>query len=258
MPDFTLSVYQKVLEPLQQSGYVFQPFKEFLLSPQERVVVLRHDVDRLPLNSLITAGLENSMGITGTYYFRSEPQSFDEKIIEQISAFNHEIGYHYENLSACKGNYNEAIHDFEKNLSRLRTIAPVSTICMHGSPLSKYDNRKIWNHYNYRDFDIIGEPYFDIDFSKVLYLTDTGRRWDGEKVSVRDKPMSGKTSLAEQYSFHSTFDIIEAAKKDQLPSKMMITVHPQRWTDNWVPWIKELVIQRAKNVVKKIIVWRHR
>jgi hypothetical protein len=37
------------------------------------------------------------------------------------------------------------------------------------------------------DFGIIAEPYFDVDFKEVLYLTDTGRRWDGDEVSVRDK-----------------------------------------------------------------------
>ena len=58
---------------------------------------------------------------------------------------------------------------------------------MHGSPLSKYDNKLLWKYYNYRDFGIIGEPYFDVDFSKVLYLTDTGRRWNGNRVSIRDK-----------------------------------------------------------------------
>jgi len=58
---------------------------------------------------------------------------------------------------------------------------------MHGSPLSRYDNRRICDKYNYRDFGITGEPYFDLDFTKVLYLTDTGRRWDGNKVSLRDK-----------------------------------------------------------------------
>jgi len=61
---------------------------------------------------------------------------------------------------------------------------------MHGSPLSKWDNRDLWKRYNYRDFGIIGEPYFDVNFDKVLYLTDTGRRWDGEGVSVRDKVTS--------------------------------------------------------------------
>jgi len=37
------------------------------------------------------------------------------------------------------------------------------------------------------DYGIIAEPYFDMDFKEVLYLTDTGRRWDGDRVSVRDK-----------------------------------------------------------------------
>ncbi len=58
---------------------------------------------------------------------------------------------------------------------------------MYGSPLSKYDNKLLWKYYNYKDFGIIGEPYFDVDFSKVLYLTDTGRRWNGDRVSIRDK-----------------------------------------------------------------------
>jgi hypothetical protein len=69
----------------------------------------------------------------------------------------------------------------------MREIAPAVTICMHGSPLSKWDSRLLWQKYNYRDFGITGEPYFDIDFSQVLYLTDTGRRWDGEKVGLRDR-----------------------------------------------------------------------
>jgi len=77
--------------------------------------------------------------------------------------------------------------EFCKNLEYFRTFYPVKTICMHGSPLSKYDNRDIWNKYDYKKLGLIGEPYFDIDFSKVLYLTDTGRCWDGDKVSVRDK-----------------------------------------------------------------------
>ena len=30
----------------------------------------------------------------------------------------------------------------------------------------------------------------------------------------------------------------------------MITVHPQRWTNNYLEWTKELVSQRVKNIVK--------
>ncbi len=156
---------------------------------------------------------------------------------------------------------------FCRNLEKIRKIVPVKTICMHGSPMSKWDSRLIWQKYDYKKLGIIGEPYFDIDFSKVLYLTDTGRRWDGEKVSVRDKvimnngqwPMNNKAihdqpSTILRHTFHSTFDIISAAEKGQLSDKIMITVHPQRWTNKPLPWLKELVWQNMKNIVKRIIV----
>ena len=33
--------------------------------------------------------------------------------------------------------------------------------------------------------------------------------------------------------------------------KLMINVHPQRWTNDYVPWVKELVGQNFKNIIKK-------
>jgi hypothetical protein len=84
------------------------------------------------------------------------------------------------------------MESFLKNLEAMRKIADIKTICMHGSPMSPYDNRLLWTKYDYRDYGIIGEPYFDVDFSRVAYYTDTGRRWDGDSVSVRDKVGSRK------------------------------------------------------------------
>ncbi|HCY00264.1 MAG TPA: hypothetical protein DG754_09020, partial [Bacteroidales bacterium] len=71
-----------------------------------------------------------------------------------------------------------AYQQFCENLDEFRQIADVKTICMHGSPRSKYDNRDIWTKYNYKELGIIGEPYFDLNFDDFFYLTDTGRRWD--------------------------------------------------------------------------------
>jgi hypothetical protein len=100
---------------------------------------------------------------------------------------------------------------------------------------------------------------FDIDFSKLLYLTDTGRRWDGEKVSVRDKELrTGYTPLSAKFKFNSTFDIINAAKNDGLPDQIMLNFHPQRWTDDLVLWSKELIWQGIKNQVKGIIVKKNK
>jgi len=244
--DFTITQYKKLLSALKLSEYEFQTFNEFLLDPKEKVIILRHDVDLLPSNSLRLAEIQNELSINGTYYFRAVPESWDENVIVQIAALGHEIGYHYENLTTCNGDFKKGIHDFEKNLTNLRDLAQVSTICMHGSPMSKYDSKDLWKDYNYKDFGIIGEPYFDVDFDKIFYLTDTGRCWDGHKVSVRDKV---DTSFKQTY--HSTNQIIDALKKNELPDRIMFTFHPQRWHHNSLFWMKELLFQNSKNLIKK-------
>jgi len=148
-----------------------------------------------------------------------------------------------------------AYEDFKKNLKLLRDLVPVSTICMHGSPRSPYDSKDIWKHHSYQDLGIIGEPYFETDFSQVFYLTDTGRRWDGYKVSVRDKIEGFQEDWnAKGWTFHSTDDVIQALRQNTLPNQLMITTHPQRWFDFGYAWLKELVMQNLKNIVKGIIV----
>lgn len=256
MRDFTIQSYKILLQSLQQQGFSFHTFAQFLEQHKEKTMVLRHDVDKLPVNSLVTAELEHTLGIKGTYYFRAVPCSWNEEIIKQIAALGHEVGYHYENLTVCKGNVNKAYDDFRKNLDKLKRLVPVTTICMHGSPMSKWDSRDIWKEYDYHALDIIGEPYFDLDFSKVFYLTDTGRRWNGAKYSVRDKPVN-PNELTSQYnnrtafpSYRSTSDIIKSIHDGSFPQLTMMTIHPQRWTDNKFLWAKELINQNIKNVTK--------
>lgn len=249
--DFTLKKYKELLSSLTDAKYSFQTLEEFILNPKNRSIVLRHDVDLLPENSLTFAKIQSELGIKGVYYFRAVPQSWNKAIIKEIASLGHEIGYHYECLTTCNGHFEKAITDFENNLSELRKIVSVSTICMHGSPMSKYDSKDLWKKYNYKNYNIIGEPYFDVDFNKVFYLTDTGRRWDGEKVSVRDKVISSFSR-----SFHTTDEIILAANNNKLPNQIMFTFHPQRWTDSKALWIKELISQNIKNSIKKILISR--
>jgi hypothetical protein len=339
---------------------LFQTFEEYIKNPKEKIVILRHDVDRKPGNSLVVAKIEKEAGIKASYYFRIVKESYDEDVIKQIAEMGHEIGYHYENLAEVSKNdphprgirsavtsefhragitqinaerkrrishqtplcelrtagrptpnsalrathgrqthtdiypadppdkkvsslrekkefrdkfFELAIDDFRLNLEKFRKIYPVKTICMHGSPLSKWDNRDLWKKYDYRDYGIIAEPYFDLDFKDVFYITDTGRRWNGDKVSVRDKVEGTGVSLREDQKvrrsegekikdkrqgtkvkdlrFRYTWDIIKAAEKGLLPDKIMLNTHPQRWTDNPVEWTKELVWQNFKNVIKK-------
>lgn len=252
--DFTQNYYTKFLKSFLEKEYSFLTFEQFVIQSASRVVILRHDVDKLPLNSLQTAQIENQLGICSSYYFRIVKKSNKPDIINQIADLGHEIGYHYEDMALTRGNVEKAIISFTENLTYFRRFYPVKTICMHGSPMSKYDNRDIWKKYDYREYGIIAEPYFDLDFSKVLYLTDTGRMWDGDKVSVRDKPSNKlEYNLQSEYKFKSTSNIIDAINQNTLPNQIMINTHPQRWTDEKLPWFKELVMQNAKNVVKRLI-----
>jgi hypothetical protein len=296
--DFTINTYKKLLGTLITKSYTFQTFTEFLEKPVPRSIIMRHDVDLRPEYSLRFAIIQNELGLKGSYYFRMAPGSFNEAIVREIAGLEHEIGYHYEDMDLAKLKfkvksskfkeedlYDPAIEIFQENLDKFRKLYPVTTICMHGSPLSKYDNRDLWKKYDYREFGIIGEPYFDLDFSKVMYLTDTGRRWDG-KGSVRDKVSGRQSAVGSQQSvvssqqsavngssdfpptadrrpptnhapgFRHTKDIIAAANAGLLPDQIMFTFHPQRWTDRSLPWLRELVMQNVKNVAKRWIVKR--
>lgn len=94
MIDFTIKTYKTFLTAIFNQGYAFQTFSEFLLSPANKVIILRHDVDARKENSLRFAEIQYEMGIAGSYYFRVVPQSFDKEVIRKIAGMGHEVGYH--------------------------------------------------------------------------------------------------------------------------------------------------------------------
>lgn len=258
MTDFTLDIYRTLLETLQAKGYELISFADYMANSQKpiansRFVILRHDVDAKPLNSLRTAQIEHALGAKATYYFRCGKESNNPEIIRAIVKLGHEIGYHYEDMSLCGGDPVKAYDHFKTWLDYFRQYYAVETICMHGAPTSQYDSKDLWKHYNYKDLGILGEPYFDTDFGDVFYLTDTGRCWDGYKVSVRDKiPGYQEEWTKAGLTWHTTPQLIRAIEADQLPKHVMMTTHPQRWTNDPKAWYLELVMQTTKNIIKRL------
>ena len=257
--DFTLQKYTQVLEAFKRAGYQFFTFQYYCEHKGELnaspFVILRHDVDLKAENSMAVARIEHEHGVKASYYFRVVEQSNKPEIIKAIVELGHEIGYHYEDMTICEGDTEKAITHFSEWLEYFRQYYSVKTICMHGSPRSQYDGRDLWKQYDYHSFGIIGEPYFDVDFSKVFYLTDTGRRWDGFNVSVRDKiPIFQNEWIKEGKLYHKTEDIIRAIEGGCFPNQVMLTTHPQRWTDNRIQWLMEYTMQSAKNLIKGLIV----
>lgn len=248
--DFSIFMYKKLLCSALEAGYSFQAMEDYIESPiRKKVFVLRHDVDERPHNALKLAEAESELNVRATYYFRIVKISNCPDIIDKIVELGHEIGYHYEDLSTAGGDLEAAIENFKANLNYFRKFYPVKTVCMHGSSMSDYNNSEMWRSYSLKDFDIIGEPYLTIDYSNVLYLTDTGRCWDGDRYSVRD---SVKSSY--RLSFHRTSDILMALSNQQLPAQVVLQSHTL-WTDSVKEWLwlecREQVRNRAKILIVK-------
>jgi len=316
--DYTYKKFKHLLQTLHSQGFFFYTVREYFegKANQTPFIMLRHDVEAKYENALNFARLQHEMGIKGTYYFRIYHKKGNEEIIKEIASLGHEIGYHYDDLSACSGNFEKAWDRFNKNLAYLRRFAEVKTMTMEGAPLSRYDNRDLWTgkiedqqsiiddrqsvsalplaqgdrqklppksrmyipsnppssspspetqspstpatikKFDYRKLGIIAEPYFDLDFNEIFYITDTGRRWDGHLFNLRDKatkenPVTNPEFL--KLRFHSTQDIINAIENDTFPKQAMLNFHPQRWNDNLIPWLKELIWQNVKNQGKRML-----
>lgn len=248
--DFSLSKLRRLYSTILSNNYEVITFSDYLQGKfRNKAVILRHDVDRLVKNALKIATLEQEIGIRSSYYFRYRKGIFNTRIIKEISDLGHEIGYHYEVLAKTRGDLGKGIELFMKELEKFREIVTIKTICVHGSPLSRWDSRKLWGKYSYKDLALQGEPYFEVDYSQVAYITDTGRRWNSSRFSLRDKV---KTPF--KFNFRNTDEIIYAFKNNKFPGIIMINIHPNRWHKNKFLWTKELVVQNLKNMIKRFMI----
>lgn len=245
--DFTLKKYRQlcttVLEKHKPATVL-----DYINGNQNNVAVFRHDVDRKPLNALEMAKVEHSIGIKSTYYFRTVPDVFKPEIMKEIHDMGHEIGFHYEVLDKTTGDYDKAIKLFQKEIKEFPY--EIKTICMHGNPLTKWDNRDMWKKYDMKNYGVAGEAYLSINFDNILYFTDTGRAWNG-KYAIKDfvtvkNPHTSKLK--------GTDSLIYLLKKEDLGSICLLT-HPDRWTDSYPGYLKQLIYQSIKNNFKTLIKW---
>lgn len=243
--DFSIPIFWELSSSLVRN-YKPVTMTEYLSSKSlpKRFALMRHDVDRTPYNSLKTARIESELGIKATYYFRATKNVFIPKIIKEIADMGHEIGYHYEVLSEAGGDYSKAIKLFDQHLSEFREICDINTICMHGRPLSKFDNRDLWKVHDFRKFDILGEAYLSAG-KELNYFSDTGRGWSS-KNNIRDF-IPGKT---QDISVDTTSELIKLIDSKKLNNFYILT-HPHRWSSSIFDWSLYLGADLAVNFVKK-------
>ena len=251
--DFTLLKYSELVLALKDAGYEFVTYAEYAEGRRaERLVVMRHDVDKRVLCAMNMAREERRMNVKASYYLREDIVLYGKHVIKFFAERGHEVGYHYEELVKERGDVDKAYARFVRNIEEMRQVVDVRTITMHGSPMSRFDSKEMWQKYDYKKLGLIGEPQMDVDWGEMVYLTDTGRSWNG--VSRRDKVADRASEWKEKgWVYETTDDVIKAVKEGRFPTCVMMTVHPQRWSDNMWEWTLELVMQKVKNCVKRIL-----
>lgn len=256
MIDFTLKQYQILCEFLLNQSYTFLTVADYLSGNYliekrtDKIVIIRHDVDRMINNSLTMAEIEHNLHIFSTYYFRY-PATFSPEILLKIKDFGHEIGYHYEVVSKTNGNLPLAWIIFQKELELFRSISPIYTISMHGSPISPYNNLDLWKVYSFLDIDLMGDA--SISVNNLLYLSDTGRRWDGRN-NLRDHIPGCKGCTK---SLQSTSDLISYIM-ECCPSILYLNIHPERWNDMPLKYCLVYILDISFSIGKKILHIIHR
>lgn len=249
--DFTLVRYEKLCMAIKASKYDNITFRDYFErnAGSHGVILLRHDIDQNIRFALDMAKVEHDNGIKATYYLRLVKNVFIPDIIDKIASYGHEVGYHYETLDRCNGDIDLAIQRFSSELSMFRERFDVKTVCMHGNPLTKYDNRDIWKKCSLSDFGLLGEPYLSLDYNEFEYFSDSGRTWDINKFKIKDTINVKKTGTGIQDS-NELIGIIERA----YPKNLCILTHPERWPKNFSDYVTRYLIDQTVNVGKRILV----
>lgn len=247
-----MKTYRHMLTKLTDSGYSFVRVDHYLENPEQynqlkRVVLLRHDVDRNPGQALAMANLEAKLGVLGSYYFRCKPWVFNRRIIKQVADLGHEIGYHYERLADARGDFARARKLMLMDLKRLRELGEVKTAAMHGRPLSQWDNRLIFDKYKLDDFGLIGEPYRSVDHFKYVYVSESGRNWNSDRLVIWDSVQG--TSLP--HIEGGTRGLTKYLADNEL--RIQLLIHPNRWSGNLGQWVIQYAGDQAINAVKYML-----
>lgn len=223
---FQLKEYIELIKELKLVGYEFLPVKHYFMGNLPvPVIFLKHDVDRFPWRALTMAKAENDLGIKSTYYFR---YPFPAQIRE-FPKLGHEIGLHYE-----KG------HDVKREVRFLRYLADVQTVTPHHGNGVSLDGIKVH------------DPMREIDFSRCLYITDTGGIF-GSHANLRDwAPINNLRTPTSPWvlgGWLGSFIKYPIKNRDMV----LLSCHPERWPENKLGFIQAELMDRMVNCAKHYI-----
>lgn len=227
---------------------------------KEKYIILKHDVETNVARAFAMARIEQRYAHCGTYYVQAYLMKDVQNIcmLREMAEMGHEISYHYDVMDSCKGNLDNAIKEFEDNVTIFKKNGfDVKTVCQHGNPIverSGYTSNR--DFFRSEKVQALFPKMTDImvDFkikanTEFLYFSDAGRIFkqiydpiDNDIINSDDKNIPFK-SLEEllKYIERSRFSCI-------------VSTHPHRWT-RWalIYVLKAAFFKVAKSAAKTLL-----
>lgn len=151
--------------------------------PPTPFVILRIDVDYRETTAVQMARMAKRHNLEASFYFRHRDGAFDLGAMNAVAQLQHEVGYHFETLDTCGGDFQAAADLFLEHVALLRAAGlSVRTVAGHGAPpvaATYRSNLDLLIHTP--DLcdraGLLGECTLSIDFSRVAYISDAGWHW---------------------------------------------------------------------------------
>jgi hypothetical protein len=220
-----LKNYQYLLDKAKKNGYRIVPvvewFRNYEQLKNERVVIMRHDVDQDTVTAMALGFIEHQLKCRSSFYYRWCTAS--HKSISYIKSLGHELGLHYETLSdyGVKNHINQKsavtpeVIQICRNLLKLEIqefealFGNIFSIAAHGAGWNKtmgIPNFALMQGENPADYGIETWAYSpEVKDRASIYISDSGDKWT---------PISFEDGINRQYQ------------------SMYVLVHPLWWNND--------------------------
>ena len=258
---FYYKKWDKFCRMIRERGFTICTAEQSLkLPPNERFVVLKHDVETAVPNAYRLASIEHQYGICGSYYVQAyllkDPENV--RMLKEMQSWGHEISYHYDVLDACGGNFEEAKKYFVKYSKRFADNGfTYKTICQHGNPVKKRvgytSNRDFFRNEEVRRFypDLVDMVvnYSQYAVSKYRYISDVSYRWN----IITDPETNDLHPEVQNIKIGGFKDLLVLVQDKNY--SYVISTHPHRWMAS--AWKINLKIALFRVIRKAVMIARH-
>lgn len=191
--NFSYESFEQVVKKYIESNYIFSTFENYDNEINQKIILMRHDVDFDLDVAKKFALFEKDLGISSSYFFRISAKNYNLfspnvlNILFEISNFGHEVGLHLDsNIEMTNSDYKNLIkitkHTLEDKLDK-----EIKSFSIH-----EPSRTSIKHNFDFLyDIGFVNDCYSPKFFESIKYISDSSARWReghfGEWINKVDK-----------------------------------------------------------------------